>query len=222
MAAVLAFAATPISAQGGPLPLPIEALLTLGERPDLDGAEFSQSLGSILSSTATDRVLPEMPFHDPYLWYFQHTLDVQSSDPTRIVECSRHGLATRAWFAENRKSGFKSVLLEAAIPSLPNDQHMWPEGAIAQLNCAFFFGEVDTAFSGLTEADARAVLSEFQTVSEPMEPELQTLIYGSDGYKVSGSGGKSSSSMQVAYAALIRIGNGQVFSFTNFLINPGS
>ncbi len=163
-----------------------------------------------------------MSFQDPYLWFFIRTLSGQSADPSSTLTCSRHGLATRAWFAENRNSSLDSVLLESAISPLKNDQQPWPDGAIAQLHCELFLGEVGKIFSGLTEEETRAALSMFQTVSEPMEPELQVLVYGLDGYSVSGIGGKSSSKMQVRSAQLTRIANGQVFLFTTFLINAGS
>jgi hypothetical protein len=221
-AALLALAVTPVTAQEGPLPLPVEALLTLGERPDLDGVKFEQSLSSILPSTAFERVLPEMPFQDSFLWFFMRTLGGQSSDPGNTLTCSRHGLATRAWFAENRNSSPESVLLDSAVSPLKNDQQPWPEDAVAQLHCELFLGEVDKIVAGLTEAEARAALSMFHTVSEPMEPELQTLVYGPDGYSVKGIGGKSSSTMQIGSAQLTRIANGHVFLFSSFLINAGS
>lgn len=222
LATLLAFATMPVFAQERPLPLPVEELLTLGERPDLDGVQFEQSLSSILPSSALEQMLPEMPFQDSFLWFFTRTLGGQSSDPSTTLTCSRHGLATRMWFAENRGNSMESVLLESAVLSLKNDQQPWPEGAVAQLHCELFLGEVDNIVAGLTEAEARTALSMFRTVSEPMEPELQALVYGPDGYNVKGIGGKSSSTMQVGSAQLTRIANGQVFVFSSFLINSGS
>jgi hypothetical protein len=218
-AALLALAAQPVSAQEASNPLPVEALLALAERPYLDGAQFEQFLSGILPSSSFERVLPEIPLQDPYLWFFMRTLDGQSSNLNNTLTCSRHGLATRAWFAENRNSTLESVLLESAISPLADDQTPWPEGAVALLHCELLLGEVDRHVSGLTEAQARAALSMFQTVTAPMEPETQTLVYGQDGYSVSGSDGKSNSIMQVHSAQLTRIANVQVFQFTTFLIN---
>lgn len=222
VAVLLSLLATPAYTQQEPSAQPLGALLIIAEQPDLDAPQFEQALGSVLPSTRVDRELPDLPFQDPFLWFFIHTLGDPNSETRNTLTCSRHGLATRDWFGVNRNSSIESVLLASAVFPLENNQQAWPEGAVAQLHCQFPLDAVEQDGIYLTEEEARAALSMFETVSEPMEPELRALIYGPDGYSVQGMGGKSNSTMQVSSARIMRVASHQFFEFSSFLINSGS
>lgn len=222
IAVFLSLIAMPAHTQQVPSERPIDALLIIAEQPDLDAPQFEQALSNVLPSTRLGRELPDLPFQDPFLWFFIHTLGDPSSETRKTLTCSRHGLATRDWFAANRNSSMESALLASAVFPLENDQQGWPEGAVAQLHCHFPLDAVEQDGIHLTEEEARAALSMFETVSGPMEPERRALMYGPDGYNVQGMGGKSNSTMQVSSARIMRVASHQFFDFSSFLINPGS
>lgn len=218
LTALLALAATPAFAQEGLLPLPIERLLTLAEQPHLNGTQFEQSMNKILPFPAYKQALPKLPYQDPFLWFFRPTLEGQIYDQKKTVQCSRHGLATHSWFARKENQDSLTGVVLGFIPSLTNGPILWPENAVAKLNCEIFFRDIEKYFTGLTETDARAALSVFQSFSEPMEPDMNTLIYGPDGYSVEAFTGTSNTVMHVDRARLVRIGNGYVFVFSSFLL----
>ena len=219
---LLSLSATPAYTQQEPSAEPFAALLKIAEQPDLDAPQFEQALGSVLPSTRLARELPDLPFEDPFLWFFIHTLGDPSSETRKTLTCSRHGMATRDWFAVNRNGSMKSALLASAVFPLENNQQEWPEGAVAQLHCQFPLEAVGQDGIFLTEEEARAALAMFETVSGPMEPELRALIFGPDGYSVQGMGGKSNSTVYVSSARIMRFPSQQFFEFSSFLINPGS
>lgn len=219
MALVLALTAAPVCAQDEPSPLPAEALLKLAERPDLDGIEFEQALSTILPLDAVDRELVELPFQDPFLWFFASNFEVQSSGTIHHLTCSRHGVVTGEWYYENRNTSIEAMLLSHKLLSLGDPPLSWPEGAVAFLQCSYVVRKLDLSLADLTEVGARAALSTFQIVSGP---ESQTDAFGPGGYQVIGQGGASNSVAQVSNASIMRNGSYLTFFMRSFLINSPS